>query len=118
MRIQLTLKSGFLRSSKYLEILSNNGSYLMGSDAAIDLSKLLPDECTYQPQCRDFPLSCKHLEILANKSALVLLYKSAHIIYPGMGISPKQYILTIFPYKSANIIDPDTGAWQTCEILL
>ena len=32
--------------------------------------------------CRDFPLSCEHVEMLANKSALVLLYKSAHIVYP------------------------------------
>ena len=38
------------------------------------------------PQCRDFPRSFKHAEMLANKSALVLLYKNAHIICPGMGI--------------------------------
>ena len=47
MSCQLTLESGFLRSSKYLEILSNNDTYFMGSDAEIDLSKLLSDECTY-----------------------------------------------------------------------
>ena len=41
-------------------------------------------------QCRDFPLSCKHVEMLANKSALVLLYKNAYIIYPDMGIYSKQ----------------------------
>ena len=59
--------------------------------------------------------------MLANKSGLVLLYRSAHIMYLYMGIYPKQFILTIFAYKSANIIDPDTGTCvkqQTHEILL
>ena len=60
--------------------------------------------------------------MLANKSALVLLYKTAHIIYPDVGIYAEQWILKIFLYKnkhkkycytSAHIIYPDTGIYDS-----
>ena len=58
--------------------------------------------------------------MLANKSAMELLYKNAHIIYPDMGIYAKKWILKIFLYKnkhekycykSAHITYPDTGIY-------
>ena len=63
------------------------------------------------PQCRDFPRSFKHAEMLANKSALVLLYKSAHIIYPDMEDMCETANIENIAVKVHILFTPDTGIY-------
>ena len=72
----------------------------MGPDAEIDISKLLPDECTNTAS--------------PNVETFTKLQTSRNVgkqkcINPTWGYMPNTKYSKIFLYKSANIIDPDMG---------